>query len=249
MGFCMSKARKKARKKEMKARKKAMKSRKKAAKTAMRTNFPWVNPNIPEASAPPMEDIDRFGNASAPPMEDILPLLDTCNGKNFYFQANGPPINLPSVKEVEDNFRVIHNKPVEDDEECIICMEEMGESIMTLDCRHSMHTKCGIVWIAKHNSCPMCRSEPLEGPVVEERVVERVVRDERREQELTEALQRSQAQKQRIVYKDRIIVRHDPPLSKHNPIRTGSDSSGYATRKCNYGDVNGDMVLRKPTIY
>ena len=43
-------------------------------------------------------------------------------------------------------------------DECPICLEELREDIVTMNCcRQKMHHKCAIPWMSHHMSCPMCR--------------------------------------------------------------------------------------------
>ncbi|GAQ79628.1 Zinc finger RING-type domain containing protein [Klebsormidium nitens] len=57
-------------------------------------------------------------------------------------------------------------------DECPICLREFGddEKVRQLPaCRHSFHPECIAEWVAKHNTCPLCRTLllpplPPEGP-------------------------------------------------------------------------------------
>jgi len=45
--------------------------------------------------------------------------------------------------------------------ECCICYENyfIGQEILDLPkCGHSLHWNCGIQWLRKNGSCPMCRA-------------------------------------------------------------------------------------------
>ena len=46
-------------------------------------------------------------------------------------------------------------------EECIICLEDLKENIVILNCKHRYHYSCIQQWFFKKKSlsCPMCRGE------------------------------------------------------------------------------------------
>lgn len=57
------------------------------------------------------------------------------------------------------------------DESCSICFEKLSESsseshhksiIQMPKCLHSFHQNCIFEWLARHNSCPLCRRVPFE---------------------------------------------------------------------------------------
>jgi hypothetical protein len=45
------------------------------------------------------------------------------------------------------------------EEPCSICMEPIIKAGMELECGHRFHSKCGVEWLKKHNSCPLCRGK------------------------------------------------------------------------------------------
>jgi hypothetical protein len=44
--------------------------------------------------------------------------------------------------------------------ECTICIDDLvlGETVMTLPCKHWFHETCATMWLKEHNTCPICRS-------------------------------------------------------------------------------------------
>jgi len=48
-------------------------------------------------------------------------------------------------------------------EACAVCLEKFapGETIKTLTCMHSYHAKCIDRWLKMRNSCPICKTSPL----------------------------------------------------------------------------------------
>lgn len=48
------------------------------------------------------------------------------------------------------------------EEKCLICLEnfEIGETIMTLPCKHTSHSACIRRWFEEKNTCPQCRQIP-----------------------------------------------------------------------------------------
>ena len=46
-------------------------------------------------------------------------------------------------------------------EECVICLEDLKENIVILNCKHIYHYSCIQQWFFKKKrlSCPMCRGE------------------------------------------------------------------------------------------
>lgn len=66
-------------------------------------------------------------------------------------------------------------------ESCPICMEAITKADMNLECGHRFHSKCGVEWLKKNNSCPLCRGKVCDEkvqevpPPVEEILVPRLV--------------------------------------------------------------------------
>ena len=46
-------------------------------------------------------------------------------------------------------------------DECVICLEDLKENIVVLNCKHRYHYQCMQQWFLKKGrlSCPMCRGE------------------------------------------------------------------------------------------
>lgn len=57
-----------------------------------------------------------------------------------------------------DNFIASHTVVSSMDDRCSICFQGISdESVVTLRCRHYFHSECSKEWIARCNSCPLCR--------------------------------------------------------------------------------------------
>lgn len=70
-----------------------------------------------------------------------------------------------SVRSVKESVRSVisTSKP-----ECSICLQqyEEGETISWAkneDCNHMYHEECIVEWLSKHDECPLCRTNLLEG--------------------------------------------------------------------------------------
>jgi hypothetical protein len=58
---------------------------------------------------------------------------------------------------------------------CCICLDKLSSGVtMELQCHHCVHTACGIDWLSKKRSCPLCRGvvavRDPEVKIVEKRV-------------------------------------------------------------------------------
>ena len=44
---------------------------------------------------------------------------------------------------------------------CCICINDIkkGEKTVMIPCGHLLHWKCGLLWLRKNNTCPVCRFE------------------------------------------------------------------------------------------
>ena len=42
---------------------------------------------------------------------------------------------------------------------CIINDIKKGEKTVMIPCGHLLHWKCGLLWLRKNNTCPVCRFE------------------------------------------------------------------------------------------
>ena len=48
--------------------------------------------------------------------------------------------------------------------QCAICLDDLGESVITLECSHTFHSSCLAVWFRRNPTCPVCRSLPESDP-------------------------------------------------------------------------------------
>ena len=47
---------------------------------------------------------------------------------------------------------------------CPICLEDLGDSTLTLGCGHAFHSICAATWFRRSPTCPTCRSLPESDP-------------------------------------------------------------------------------------
>lgn len=59
-------------------------------------------------------------------------------------------------------------------EACPICMEPITKAGMDLECGHRYHSKCGIEWLRKNNSCPLCRAKVCDE---KEKSIQQIIHD------------------------------------------------------------------------
>ena len=45
-----------------------------------------------------------------------------------------------------------------EENECMICLEDMKTDIAVLSCGHIFHYDCLSKWVAKQATCPLCRA-------------------------------------------------------------------------------------------
>jgi len=51
---------------------------------------------------------------------------------------------------------------------CSICLEDLDDSAITLDCGHAFHPICAVTWFRRSPTCPVCRSLPGSDPESED---------------------------------------------------------------------------------
>ena len=56
--------------------------------------------------------------------------------------------------------------------QCAICLDDLGESVIALDCGHVFHSLCAAHWFRRSPTCPVCRSLPESDPESEDLDVE-----------------------------------------------------------------------------
>ena len=52
--------------------------------------------------------------------------------------------------------------------QCPVCLDDLGDSAMTLDCGHTCHSRCLAMWFRRNPTCPVCRSLPESDPESED---------------------------------------------------------------------------------
>ena len=56
--------------------------------------------------------------------------------------------------------------------QCAICLDDLGESVITLGCGHVFHSLCAATWFRRSPACPVCRSLPDSDPESEDLEIE-----------------------------------------------------------------------------
>jgi len=56
--------------------------------------------------------------------------------------------------------------------QCAICLDDLGDSTITLSCGHVFHSLCAATWFRRSPACPICRSLPESDPESEDLDVE-----------------------------------------------------------------------------
>ena len=47
--------------------------------------------------------------------------------------------------------------PLDNLDDCPICLEPMYKDLYIFECKHTCHMKCGLTWVSRNQSCPLCR--------------------------------------------------------------------------------------------
>ncbi|XP_060527033.1 E3 ubiquitin-protein ligase RNF181 [Cylas formicarius] len=76
--------------------------------------------------------------------------LNSLNGENL-----PPAASKAAIEALEQE--VIETSGIQ----CPVCLKEhsIGEAVKKLPCAHKYHAECILPWLAKTNSCPLCRYE------------------------------------------------------------------------------------------
>ena len=117
---------------------------------ARNNNF-YPNQNMPSP--------ELFGPQYGEFMPFTSPTTVTPNNGGGNPEQCGPP---PASKEAINKLGTVEFKPENADAEnksCPICYGDykQGGGLVGLPCKHDYHPECVKPWLAKHNSCPMCR--------------------------------------------------------------------------------------------
>ncbi len=80
------------------------------------------------------------------------------NGEGNAEQCGPAPASQEAINKLETVEFKAENTDAENNS-CSICYEDykQGEKLLKLPCKHDYHPECVKPWLAKHNSCPMCR--------------------------------------------------------------------------------------------
>jgi len=89
------------------------------------------------------------------PNEEVLVEEFLRNDPNNYGPAPASEEAINKLEQVQYNAEGAEIKC------CPVCQEDYnhGENLVRLPCKHEYHNDCVKPWLAKHNSCPMCRQQ------------------------------------------------------------------------------------------
>uniref|UniRef100_A0A7R9V0Z9 RING-type E3 ubiquitin transferase n=1 Tax=Chlamydomonas euryale TaxID=1486919 RepID=A0A7R9V0Z9_9CHLO len=119
-----------------------------------------------EAVSSGMAAVNRSTEAMEQQLESALGLLAEAGGGQH--QQQKPPASrrvvagLPQVEATAEKLAEWGANA-----SCAVCTCELvlGDQVQALPCRHMYHPACVAPWLAKNNSCPMCRHElPTDDP-------------------------------------------------------------------------------------
>ena len=68
-------------------------------------------------------------------------------------------IRYKLLKKIIKTIFAHEDKCVYLEDNCCICMEELGKNYVTLPCDHSYHTQCAINLLKYHKNCSLCRKK------------------------------------------------------------------------------------------
>ncbi|XP_052263396.1 E3 ubiquitin-protein ligase RNF181-like isoform X2 [Dreissena polymorpha] len=90
-------------------------------------------------------------------------LLDSGLAAEWDIEVFGRDNVPPASKKVVENLptSVISNSEAALERKCPVCIAnfDLDEEVKQLPCQHKFHTDCILPWLAKVNSCPLCRYE------------------------------------------------------------------------------------------
>lgn len=90
----------------------------------------------------------------SPNLSNIFNVMVNNSNENNYHPASKDEINS-LIKETVDKSTIEKFSQLE----CAICYENFkeGEVVNRLRCGHHHHLECILIWLEKHNNCPVCR--------------------------------------------------------------------------------------------
>jgi hypothetical protein len=74
-----------------------------------------------------------------------------------------PPASAQALQKLDRRVVDAELRGQDDKFDCSVCLDEMkvGDTIVSLPCKHFFHEDCVVAWLSSHNTCPVCRS-PIE---------------------------------------------------------------------------------------
>ncbi|XP_037125509.1 E3 ubiquitin-protein ligase TTC3 [Syngnathus acus] len=76
--------------------------------------------------------------------------------------ATPPLVDPPSVWQKSVSQTPVSSSPLNLEDDCIICQEEMSPpDCLVLECRHTFHKKCITSWLKEKTTCPTCRKDTM----------------------------------------------------------------------------------------
>ncbi|KAM9780904.1 E3 ubiquitin-protein ligase TTC3 [Syngnathus typhle] len=76
--------------------------------------------------------------------------------------ATPPLVDPPSVWQKSVSQTPVSSSPLNLEDDCIICQEEMSPpDCLVLECRHTFHKECITSWLKEKTTCPTCRKDTM----------------------------------------------------------------------------------------
>ncbi|KAK8919272.1 E3 ubiquitin-protein ligase RING1-like [Platanthera zijinensis] len=93
-------------------------------------------------------------NATEPELEDLVNTLSLSDRRSQPPPTGGPPTDCLGTVEIS-------RKHLRGDSQCPVCMEKfkLGSRVREMPCKHLFHRDCIVPWLARHNTCPVCRRQ------------------------------------------------------------------------------------------
>ena len=66
--------------------------------------------------------------------------------------------NRRRQRQQKKQLRVLCQPPLEDDWQCVICLDTNQQEVVALKCMHAYHESCILKWLQNNDHCPICRN-------------------------------------------------------------------------------------------
>lgn len=90
--------------------------------------------------------------------DHLLHLARLFRDFNIFDESLSQILAPPASKTVVEN---LPNVAIQEETKCPVCLKkhELDEIVKKMPCNHTFHSDCILPWLAKTNSCPVCRFE------------------------------------------------------------------------------------------